>query len=196
MKAVLIDPFTRTVSVVDYKEADNNLAEWYALMDCHTIDMRSIGRHPKHEPTQLSLVCDDEGLYRCGSRQRFFKLVGFPHMLAGKVLIVATRGPDTVDLPDPEVIARMLDLGGLVKWQDERLRFDDMTTTTEENADTPYGPATRLVMTPHFYLADDEQVKVENEAFAAGQAAGNAVMDQLEASGTIEAMRNMKGPKH
>lgn len=160
MKAVLIDPFAREVRVVEYKEADTNLKEWYALLDCTCIDMRGIGPHPKAKSIQLQLVCDDEGLYSKGHRQRFFKLAGFEHMLAGKVLIVATKGPDTVDLPDPDVLRNMLDGLGLVQWQDERLRWRDMTTRTEETTMFDQ-PATRMVVTPIFSLATDEELAQE-----------------------------------
>jgi hypothetical protein len=161
MKAVLIDPFAREVRVVEYKEADNNLAEWYALLDCTCIDMRSIGGHPKRKGVQLMLVCDDEGLYTKGYRQRFFKMMGYPHMLAGKALIVATKGPNTVDLPDPNVLCQMLDGLGLVQWQDERLRFRDITSH-EDTFDHPtFGKMNRLTQTPHFSLATDEELANE-----------------------------------
>lgn len=161
---VLIDPFTRTISIVTYGDGNHNLSDWYRLMDCSCIDMRDIGTHPagKGKGTRLNLVCDDEGLYNQGHKQRFFKLRGYPHMLAGKCLIVAVNAPDTVELADPEVIVAMLDKMRLIEWQDERLRFRDITTSEDTYDHPAFGSMQRLTQTPHFSLATDEELANEH----------------------------------
>lgn len=80
MKALLIDPWTQSVTPVDY---DGELAHAYKLIDCDTIDGRKLDAAGNY------LFFDDCGLDR--EPLRFFAIVGEPYPFAGRGLIV---GPE------------------------------------------------------------------------------------------------------
>lgn len=80
-KALMIDPFDQSTSVVDLAVDDYGsiLGSSKAVMDCSTIDIITL--NDKH-----MAIVDDEGLLR--NDTRYSKLAEYPQPLAGKLLIL------------------------------------------------------------------------------------------------------------
>ena len=80
-KALMIDPFDQSTSVVDLAVDDYGsiLGSSKAVMDCSTIDIITL--NDKH-----MAIVDDEGLLR--NDTRYSKLAEYPQPLAGKILVV------------------------------------------------------------------------------------------------------------
>ena len=80
-KALMIDPFDQSTSVVDLAVDDyvSILGSSKAVMDCSTIDIITL--NDKH-----MAIVDDEGLLR--NDTRYSKLAEYPQPLAGKLLIL------------------------------------------------------------------------------------------------------------
>ena len=80
-KALMIDPFDQSTSVVDLAVEDYGsiLGSSKAVMDCSTIDIITL--NDKH-----MAIVDDEGLLR--NDTRYSKLAEYPQPLAGKLLIL------------------------------------------------------------------------------------------------------------
>ena len=80
-KALMIDPFAHSTSVVDLAVDDYGsiLGSSKAVMDCSTIDIITL--NDKH-----MAIVDDEGLLR--NDTRYSKLAEYPQPLAGKLLIL------------------------------------------------------------------------------------------------------------
>ena len=80
-KALMIDPFDQSSSVVDLAVDDYGsiLGSSKAVMDCSTIDIITL--NDKH-----MAIVDDEGLLR--NDTRYSKLAEYPQPLAGKLLIL------------------------------------------------------------------------------------------------------------
>lgn len=77
MKAILIDPFDRNITEVEYS---GDFKEIYQHIDCQLFDVVRIDR-------TNSIFVDDEGLIS-GKAQAFFKIDGYPEPLAGKGLML------------------------------------------------------------------------------------------------------------
>jgi hypothetical protein len=80
-KALMIDPFDQSTSVVDLAvdEYGSILGSSKAVMDCSTIDIITL--NDKH-----MAIVDDEGLLR--SDTRYSRLAEYPQPLAGRILVV------------------------------------------------------------------------------------------------------------
>ena len=80
-KALMIDPFDQSTSVVDLAVDDYGsiLGSSKAVMDCSTIDIITL--NDKH-----MAIVDDDGLLR--NDTRYSKLAEYPQPLAGKLLIL------------------------------------------------------------------------------------------------------------
>ena len=80
-KALMIDPFDQSTSVVDLAVDDYGsiLGSSKAVMDCSTIDIITL--NDKH-----MAIVDDEGLLR--NDTRYSKLAEYTQPLAGKLLIL------------------------------------------------------------------------------------------------------------
>ena len=80
-KALMIDPFDQSTSVVDLAVDDYGsiLGSSKAVMDCSTIDIITL--NDKH-----MAIVDDEGLLR--NDTRYSKLAEYPQPLAGRILVV------------------------------------------------------------------------------------------------------------
>ena len=78
IKAILIDPFTETVEVVDYSGDWEDIG---GLLECRYFDVVRID-------DSETLYVDDEGLYE--ENQRFFRWDGYHSPLAGRALILGT----------------------------------------------------------------------------------------------------------
>lgn len=94
MRAILIDPFAKSVSQIEISKA-NVLGDLYAAMDCHLVDVVRYNN--------LDVWVDDEGLMK--DDQKFFKLVDGHQPLAGKAVILESDRegesiPTTVSVAD------------------------------------------------------------------------------------------------
>ena len=98
MKALLIDPFTETVQVVDYSGDWEDIG---GLLDCRYFDVVRID-------DSETLYVDDEGLYV--ENQRFFTWNGYPNPLAGRGLILGTNEDgESIDTDmEPEDVEKLV----------------------------------------------------------------------------------------
>ena len=78
MQAILIDPFTETIELVDYS---GDYKDIYTLLECDLFATVYIDDCD-------TIYVDDEGLYQ--EPQRFFQYKGMPQPLAGRGLILGT----------------------------------------------------------------------------------------------------------
>ena len=86
MLAILIDPFTETIEMVDYSGDWEDIS---ALIGCSLFTTINLGDSD-------TLCVDDEGLYV--KNQRFFNLKGYPQPLAGRGLVLGyTLDGDSTD---------------------------------------------------------------------------------------------------
>lgn len=77
MRAILIDPFTRTVQTVEHS---GDYHEIYKLIDAGTFEVLPL------DDRGNGLYLDEDGLF--ADRQEFFALGNYPQPLAGKGLIL------------------------------------------------------------------------------------------------------------
>ena len=86
MKAILIDPFLRTVTDVEVLDINGNmdLTAMKEVIDCDLIDIVNYG--------DFEMVLDDEGLFSKGEHQAYFNIAyeGRLHFYSGKALIVSS----------------------------------------------------------------------------------------------------------
>jgi hypothetical protein len=86
MQAILIDPYTETIEVVDYS---GDWRDIKTLLGCElftTVYLDDVD----------TIYVDDEGLY--AEDQKFFKLKGYPQPLAGRGLVLgSTEDGDSTD---------------------------------------------------------------------------------------------------
>lgn len=80
MDAYLIDPFTRTITQVEYS---GDYQEIYRLIGCDTFTCADINEYGD------TVFVDDEGLIN-GKPQEFFLVADYPQPLAGKGLVLGT----------------------------------------------------------------------------------------------------------
>jgi hypothetical protein len=90
MKALLIDPVTRTIS--DVTLSMRNLSGARALIDCEYVELSQVA------PDGV-LVIDEEGLLK--QQQSFFRLPTCGHSFAGKALLFGGRKNRLQDVPLP-----------------------------------------------------------------------------------------------
>lgn len=108
MLAILIDPFTETIEVVDYSGDWQDIS---TLLECSlftTIDLDE----------NNTLYVDDEGLYV--EDQRFFNLEGYPQPLAGRGLVLGYT-PDGDSTDSSLTISQVQDM---VSWCPEGLTVE------------------------------------------------------------------------
>jgi len=79
MRAILIDPFTRTVSDID---TDAGLDDLYRILDVDLITVLRVG-------AGHAMILDDEGLMKNKIEQEYFQFEGMDQPLAGRGLILA-----------------------------------------------------------------------------------------------------------
>jgi hypothetical protein len=79
MRAILIDPFTRTVSDIDTAAGLDDL---YEILQVDLITVMQVG-------ASHAMILDDEGLLKDSSEQEYFQLKGMDQPLAGRGLILA-----------------------------------------------------------------------------------------------------------
>lgn len=76
MKAILIDPFTQTITEVEH---NGDYKQIYELIDAELFDSVRISEND-------FIFVDDEGLFQ--EDQAFFRVRGYPDPLAGKGLVL------------------------------------------------------------------------------------------------------------
>lgn len=111
MRAILIDPFEKTVKYVETSgqlDDCHGLPGMYTLLQCSTVDARSIG------VARDTLWFDDEGILGDLDKQEFFVLGAYPYPFAGRGLILGTDAeggcePPSVQLALIATSARFLD---------------------------------------------------------------------------------------
>lgn len=91
-RAILIDPFTETVSQVTL--VDTKFQTLRTLIDCEIITMAGLA-------DGVDMILDDEGLLKDSNSQAYFKFGIGSQPFAGKALIVGTdEEGETVSLPE------------------------------------------------------------------------------------------------
>ena len=91
-RAILIDPFTETVSQVTL--ADTKLQTLRTLIDCDIITIAGLA-------DGVDMILDDEGLLKDSKSQAYFKIGIGSQPFAGKALIVGTdEEGNTVSVPE------------------------------------------------------------------------------------------------
>ena len=103
MKSILIDPFTRTISEVEYS---GNYQQIYDLIDCECYDCARINKHGD------AIFVDDEGLIS-EKEQKFFLHEDYPQPLAGKGLVLGCRASDGETIAPTTTIG---EVASKVKW--------------------------------------------------------------------------------
>lgn len=93
MKALLIDPFAKTISAV---ELENTLPAIYAVLQCDTIEEILIG-HATGSAAPLYALVDEDG--RLKENQRGFTVRSAGVGFAGRMLLVSSDGEEYVDCP-------------------------------------------------------------------------------------------------
>lgn len=78
MRAILIDPFTRTVSDI---ETDASLDDLYAVLQVDLITVMRVG-------AEHAMILDDEGLLKSKEVQSYFGMKGLDQPLAGRAMIL------------------------------------------------------------------------------------------------------------
>lgn len=92
IKAILIDPFTETVSNVTL--VDGKLQTLRNLIECEIITMAGLA-------DGVDMILDDEGLLKDSNSQAYFKFGINSQPFAGKALVVGTDDEgNTVSLPE------------------------------------------------------------------------------------------------
>lgn len=142
MRAILIDPFTETVTEVDHTGGLEDIYNW---TDCVCITSCNPFSDREH-----TMFLDDEGLYR--DDQAFFGYVGYGQPLAGRALVV---GVDEAG----ETVACKLSLEGVrahVGFLPD-LKFVGMTPMVETDIEHPvFGKMKQLSSVPVFTKKDEQ----------------------------------------
>jgi len=108
MQAILIDPYTQTIEVVDYSGDYKDIS---ALLDCQLFTT-------VYTDLPDTIFVDDEGLYV--ENQKFFKLKGYPQPLAGKGLVLGS----TDDGDSTDCVSSLQDIQDIVEWCPEGLTVE------------------------------------------------------------------------
>jgi hypothetical protein len=125
MKAILIDPFTQTISPVEMETGQ--LDEIYSLLKCTTID--AVGM-PEFDNIANVMFVDDVGLHV--RDQRYFQLKHYPQPYGGRGLIMGVN--NDLDCTETSTTLPIETLEPLVSWPD--VEFVGEETETSENQNT------------------------------------------------------------
>ena len=92
MRAVKIDPVSRTVTEINLKKNPNNtLQELYEIIGCDLVELVQIDR-------DMVLICDEEG--KCKDVQGAFTFIGWGMSIAGTAIILGGSGERFKALPE------------------------------------------------------------------------------------------------
>lgn len=101
IRAILIDPFTETITEV--KMVDTKLQTIYNLIGCDIITITNLANG-------TDMILDDEGLLKNSENQAYFKFGIGSQPFAGKALIVATNDEgDFASLPEKVSVEKIND---------------------------------------------------------------------------------------
>ena len=103
MKAVLIDPFKRDITDVEYD--GETLEALHKLIDCTTITAVSL----TFDDQVVSLFLDDEGLFV--PDQKFWSIFQYPEPLAGRAVILGFDASNGESLDTPVDASRICEEG-------------------------------------------------------------------------------------
>ena len=100
MRAILIDPFTRTVSEID---TDAGLDDLYDVLQVDLISVVQVG-------AGHAMILDDEGLLKSKIEQEYFQFVGVEQPFAGRAMILGDEYGESrpARLPLDEVEKRVV----------------------------------------------------------------------------------------
>ena len=92
MRAVKIDPVTRTVTEINLKKNPNNtLQELYEIIGCDLVELIQIDE-------DMVMVVDEEG--KCKDVQGAFTFIGWGTVIAGTAIILGGSGDRFKALPE------------------------------------------------------------------------------------------------
>lgn len=92
MRAVKIDPVSRTVTEIDLKKNPNRtLLELYEIIGCDLVELVQIDR-------DMVMVVDEEG--KCKDIQGAFTFIGWGTVIAGTAIILGGSGERFKSLPE------------------------------------------------------------------------------------------------
>ena len=92
MRAVKIDPVSRTVTEINLKKNPNNtLQELYEIIGCDLVELVQIDR-------DMVMVVDEEG--KCKDVQGAFTFIGWGTVIAGTAIILGGNGDRFKALPE------------------------------------------------------------------------------------------------
>ena len=92
MRAVKIDPVSRTVTEINLKKNPNNtLQELYEIIGCDLVELVQIDR-------DMVMVVDEEG--KCKDVQGVFTFIGWGTVFAGTAIILGGSGERFKTLPE------------------------------------------------------------------------------------------------
>ena len=92
MRAVKIDPTSRTVTEIDLKKNPNNtLDELYSIIGCDLVELVQID-------ADMVMVCDEEG--KCKTVQGVFTFIGSGMIIAGTAIILGGDSNKLKALPE------------------------------------------------------------------------------------------------
>lgn len=118
MQAILIDPFTETIEVVDYSGDWQDISTLLGCSLFTTIDLGDNDIYDSDIGDSDTLYVDDEGLYV--EDQRFFNLEGYPQPLAGRGLVLGY----TSDGNSTDSSLTVSEIQDMVKWCPEGLTVE------------------------------------------------------------------------
>ena len=92
MRAVKIDPVSRTVTKIDLKKNPNStFAELYEIIGCNLVEIVQID-------ADMVMVCDEEG--KCKTVQGAFTFIGSGMVIAGTAIILGGNSNKLKALPE------------------------------------------------------------------------------------------------
>ena len=92
MRAVKIDPISRTVTEINLKKNPNStLEELYSIIGCDLVELVQIDR-------DMVMVCDEER--KCKNVQGAFTFIGWGMFIAGTAIILGGSGDRFKALPE------------------------------------------------------------------------------------------------
>ena len=100
MRAVKIDPVSRTVTEINLKKNPNNtLDELYSIIGCDLVELVQID-------ADMVMVCDEEG--KCKTVQGAFTFIGSGMVIAGTAIILGGNSNKLKALPENLVSFQMM----------------------------------------------------------------------------------------
>ncbi len=92
MRAVKIDPVSRTITEINLtKNPNNTLQELYGIIGCDFVELVQIDRN-------MVLICDEEG--KCKDVKGAFSFIGWGTVIAGTAIILGGNGNRFKALPE------------------------------------------------------------------------------------------------